>query len=163
VSAAADPIAAAKRLHLDGAKERAQNECARNAEALARCQGSGGAAVKYGDVVQLEHRTSQLFLALFKDPAPVNSSCRMVSLDHGSAACHFRVLPRFKVRSLGSPVYFDDDLVLQSVAFEPLVVGCSQRGKDLVWRADPDAAASLGVRLPAPLRHNNVYEVATRL
>jgi hypothetical protein len=87
----------------------------------------------------------------------------MVSLDPGSFACHFRVLPRFKVRSLGSPVYFADELVLQSVAFEPLVVGCSQRGKDLVWRADSDAAASLGVRLPTPLRHPNVYEVPARL
>ena len=65
---------------------------------------------RYGDIVQLEHRKSELFVALHKTPAPVNSSCKKVALKPGSFAAQFRIAPRFKSRSLGQLVYAEDEV-----------------------------------------------------
>jgi hypothetical protein len=59
---------------------------------------------------------SGLWLTMDKSPALINSICHRVSLDNGegSPAAYFQILPRFKVRSLGSPVYREDEVFLQS-------------------------------------------------
>ena len=93
-------------------RARAKNESAQNEEALGKLHRGLGLPIKYGDVVQLKHRKSRLFLGMHKIPAPVNSNHRKVSLKPGSYAAHFRILPRFKVRSMGSLVYANDEIVL---------------------------------------------------
>jgi hypothetical protein len=156
---------------LEKARARAQNERAHNDEALAKLHSLGvaGVSLKYGDVIQLEHHKSQLFLAMHKTPAPVNSNCRKVSLKAGSYAAHFRILPRFKVRSIGSLVYANDEIVLQSVKFDPMVLGASGQSKDMLPSARGSSSSSfaahhlgppdLGVRLPTALRHGACFEV----
>ena len=44
---------------------------------LSRCEGG---AIKYGDVIQLQHRASGLYVSLHKTPAHVNPNNRRVSL-----------------------------------------------------------------------------------
>jgi len=140
-----------------------KNESAQNEEALGKRHRGLGLPIKYGDVVQLEHRKSRLFLGMHKTPAPVNSNHRKVSLKPGSYAAHFRILPRFKVRSMGSLVYANDEIVLQSTKFEPMVLGGSGMPNDMLASPNASGAALLpaghGVRLPASLRHGPCFEV----
>jgi hypothetical protein len=83
----------------------------------------------------------------------------MANFGPGEFGAHLRILPRFKVRTIGSPVYSDDEVILQSVALEPLVLGCSFRPKDQLWGATAAEAARFGLRLPQCLRTGPCYEV----
>mmetsp|Transcript_2615 Transcript_2615/g.3205 ORF Transcript_2615/g.3205 Transcript_2615/m.3205 type:complete len:705 (+) Transcript_2615:139-2253(+) len=108
------------------AKRRESLEESQNAEHVEQLsRGEGAELIKFGDVIQLQHVSSQLFLATHKTPAPLNPNCRRVSLKHGSLACNFRILPRFKVRSIGSLVYAGDQIQLQSIKFDHLRLGAS--------------------------------------
>jgi hypothetical protein len=108
------------------AAKRNFSEAHQNAEHLEKLiRGEGTEPIKYGDVVQLQHVQSGLFVATHKTPAPMNPSCRKVSLKAGSFACQIRILPRFKVRSKGSLVYVDDQIQLQGIKFEFLKLGVS--------------------------------------
>ena len=118
-----------------------------------------GIGLKYGDIIQLEHPRSQTFLLMQKDPADVNPTCHKVSFGSGQAGAHLRILPRFKVRTLGTPVYSEDEFVLQSVALEPLILGCSPRPKDKFWGVTKADAARLELRLPSSLRTGPCFEV----
>jgi hypothetical protein len=81
------------------AESRRALEDAQNAEQLEHLsRGEGTEPIKYGDIVQLQHVKSGLFVATHKTPAPLNPSCRKVTLKAGSFACQFRILPRFKVK-----------------------------------------------------------------
>ena len=145
-------------LNLDLAKQRAANEAAQNAELLGKLQRcEGGAPVKYGDVVQLQHLSSGLFLGLHKTPAFVNPNARRVSLKRGATAGQFRIMPRFKVRSVGSVVYADDEVVLQSVKFETLFLGATGTAKNRHISAA--ASAPLSLRLPSALDVPERFEV----
>jgi hypothetical protein len=108
------------------ASRREELERIQNAEHIEQLKrGDGTELIKFGDVIQLQHVSSGLFLATHKTPAPLNPNCRRVSLKHGSMASNFRILPRFKVRSVGSLVYAGDQIQLQSVKFEHLRLGAS--------------------------------------
>jgi hypothetical protein len=86
-------------LNPDLAEKRRALEANQNAEHLERLsRGEGTEPIKYGDIVQLQHVKSGLFVATHKTPAPLNPSCRKVTLKAGSFACQFRILPRFKVK-----------------------------------------------------------------
>jgi hypothetical protein len=151
-----DPSMTKKSVNLEQVRMRVNNEKAQNDDILEKQYKGEGFPIKYGDVVQLEHHKSQLFLAMHKTPAPVNSNCRKVSLKSGSFAAHFRILPRFKVRSIGSLVYANDEIVLQSVKFDPMVLGASSSPKDML--PSPVVPPALGVRLPTSLRHGPCFE-----
>jgi len=97
---------------------------------------------------------------MHKDPATVNAACRKADFGPGQLGAHMRVLPRFKVRTMGTPVYSDDELVLQSVALEPLVLGCSARPSDQFWGASEAEAAQFGLRLPHSMRTGPRFEVS---
>ena len=88
-------------LNLELARKRGALEATQNAENLERLANRTPAyphdPVRYGDVVQLQHLSSGLFVGMHKTPAPVNPNCRRVSLKQGSLAAHFRITPRFKV------------------------------------------------------------------
>jgi len=118
-----------------------------------------GIGLKYGDIIQLEHPRSQTFLLMHKDPAEVNPTCHKVTFGAGQVKAHLRILPRFKVRSLGTQVYSEDEFVLQSVALEPLILGCSSRPKDKFWGVTDAEAERLKLRLPSCLRTGPCFEV----
>jgi hypothetical protein len=129
VHSAENPEQAKKDLGLDVAQKRMASEAAQNADLLDCIVHSEPEdlpeAIRYGDVVQLQHVNSGLFLAVHKTPAAQNPNCRKVSLKAGSLAVHFKLLPKFKVRSVGSPVYADEKIVLQSVKHDGLCIGAS--------------------------------------
>jgi hypothetical protein len=54
-------------------------------------------------------------------------------------------------------VYANDEIVLQSVKFAPMVLGASGNPKDML--PSPVARTELGVRLPASLRHGECFEM----
>lgn len=86
-------------------KERVLSEKRQNLELLTR-----RGLLKYGDVVQFQHIRSGLFVRMDKSPALLNSLCNHVGLGEGGPQAHFQVVPRFKVRSLGSLVYREDEV-----------------------------------------------------
>ena len=103
-----DPAQMEGDLNLDLAKKWAASEEEHNAELLEQLSTSLHVSVdedgtilhdqepiKFGDIVQFQHVSSGLFLAMHKTPAPLSSTCRRVSLKAGSFAAHFKVLPRF--------------------------------------------------------------------
>jgi len=124
-----DRDATRRQLNLPLATKRMASEAVQNAELLerlVRCSPDDPSEpIRYGDVVQLQHVNSGLFLAMHKTPAPLNPTCRKVSLKGGSLAAHFKILPKYKVRSIGSLVYSDDEIVFQSVKHEGLYLGAS--------------------------------------
>jgi hypothetical protein len=92
---------------------------------------------------------------------------KQVSLKPGSFSAHYRILPRFKVRSIGSLVYGNDDVVFQSVKFEPMVLRGSGAPKDKLLAPFVDGGGSSSSssssssfhRLPASLRSGPRFEV----
>jgi hypothetical protein len=79
------------------ARDRADIEKKQNLRLLEHLQqGRSNKIIKYGDVIQLEHVSSGLFVTAHESAAPVNPHCRRVSLEaEGSNAAHFRILPRW--------------------------------------------------------------------
>ena len=73
------------------------------------------ASVRYGATVQLQHVQSGLFLTVDHGAASFDPACRSVTLAHGSSAACFKFMPRFKAQSVGSSVYFGDNMIIESV------------------------------------------------
>ena len=152
-----------RRMKYDACVQRAENEASQNAELLHKAISptSGEDAqhfpIKYGDVIMLQHRRSGQFVSLHKTPAFVNANNRRVSLKRGATAGHFRIMPRFKVRSVGSTVYSNDEIVLQSVKFETLFLGASGTPRNMLMTAP--AAPELQLRVPSVLDALPKYEV----
>jgi hypothetical protein len=111
---------ARKELNLEFEEQRMAAESAENAKLLTRLVHSDSPQelIRYGDGVQRQHVNSGMFLAVHKTPAPLEPNCRKVSLKPGSLAAHLKILPKYKVRSLGSIVHADDQIVLQSVKYD---------------------------------------------
>jgi hypothetical protein len=59
-------------------------------------------ACKYGDVVQLLHRSSRKFASICERAAPYDAECRAVELAIGSSASQFRIMPKFKAQVIGN-------------------------------------------------------------
>jgi hypothetical protein len=118
----------------------------------------GGKFLKYGDIVQLEHLPSGLFVTAHEGAARVDPHCRHVSLEgDGSYAAHFRILPRYKMRTVGSPVIVDDGVILQSVPFDAITLGTAVLPgvtEHLAVRQETNSAP-----LPRYLLHGPTYEV----
>ena len=89
-----------------------------------------------------------LFVAVHKTPALLNPNCRKVSLKAGSLAAHLRIIPKFKVRSIGSPVYQEDQIVLQSVKHEVLHLGASPTGGIASSSGAADSSEPCAAALP---------------
>ena len=174
---------ARKELNLEFEEQRMAAESAENAKLLERLVQSDSPQepIRYGDVVQLQHVNSGMFLAVHKTPAPLDPNCRKVSLKPGSLAAHLKILPKYKVRSLGSIVHADDQIVLQSVKHESQYIGASVADggrSELTTDDDEDgnrntvkgtlsssakrevkAVPSLNLRVPALLRWEPSAEV----
>ena len=74
-----------------------------------------GSVLHYGDVVQLLHVHSNLFVKFLDKAAALDRDCNAVELGKGGEDCYFVLKPRFKTRSVGSPVYYDDELMIVSL------------------------------------------------
>lgn len=79
--------------------------------------GSRRRILRYGDTVQLQHVKSGKFLSMApKKVAKIRKDCLVVDLLHGgSESSWFQVLPRFKVRAEGAPIFAGDQIFLRSV------------------------------------------------
>jgi hypothetical protein len=100
---------------------------------------------------------SQKFVSMLKNPALLNTNNHTVSLvgsEEDGVSCYFRVVPRFKVRSLGSKVFADDEVVFESVKFEGFVLSAST--KHAYARAQPATNALV----PRALRNPRTLEVS---
>jgi hypothetical protein len=146
-------------LNLDFEEKRMATEAVQNAELLAKLSrnfpGESREAIRYGDVVQLQHVRSGLFMAVHKTPAPSDPNCRKVSLKAGSRAAHLKILPKYKVRSIGSLVYADDQIVLQSVKNEFLFVGASSGASESGPLSDAEDSQVESIETQTPQATNS--------
>ena len=93
---------------------RVEQEVKQNADTLRKDLAGAGEEVKFGEVYQFQHLVTGKFLDMRLAPAAVNTGAQRVTVDGGSEASYFRIMPRFKMRSLGFPVFADDEVVLES-------------------------------------------------
>ena len=86
-----------------------------NGDFIAQVEGGQHkATVRYGGVVQLQHVSSGLFVTAQHGAATFDPECRGITLAPGSSAACFRFMPRFKAQTVGSPVYFGDNMIIES-------------------------------------------------
>ena len=110
-----------------------------------------GLNVTYGQVVQLWHPHSRRFLQV----SPANNSLMepsnmKVELSATpSRECYFRIMPRYKVRSVGDLICVDDEIVLESEKSRGQFIHCSN---------DPLSAAMSKAAAPLQFLEGN-YEV----
>jgi hypothetical protein len=82
----------------------------------------------YGDTIQLEHVRSGRFVGMRKSHSLRNHNNQAVVLmdtvEEGPA-CYFKVMPRFKVRGIGSSMYAGDEIILESI-FDSVVLSASK-------------------------------------
>jgi hypothetical protein len=83
--------------------------------------GKIGQIVSYGQQIQLQHVHSGLFLS--NAPGKLGHmekhNRRLELAKDPSEGAWFKFRPRFKIRSLGSPVYMNDQVTVQNVKSEP--------------------------------------------
>ncbi len=141
-------------LSSDALMDRVRLEREMNVEELRKVETLGlTTPIKYGDIVQLQHLGTGMFVSMKKKPALLNSNNRKVVLNNGSLASHFRVLPRFKVRSEGTPVYAGDEIFLESVKHRAMLLCASPSFKH------PRCALLQGEAPPRLLRHPEKIEL----
>ena len=97
------------------AEERVESEKRQNRETMEKIRTGKGEYLKYGDIVQFQHLRSERYITMDHSPALINPICHNVTLGEGSPAAYFQIVPRFKVRALGSTVYRDDEVFVSSV------------------------------------------------
>ncbi|GMI00699.1 hypothetical protein TrST_g8820 [Triparma strigata] len=100
---------------------RLKQEHEQNKKLLVKCDkppGDGSEELRYGQIIQLRHISTGKFLSGNSITAQVEKSCLRLSLSDGDDNCHFKLMPRFKVRHEGSSAYFTDLLILESVALD---------------------------------------------
>ncbi|XP_019861438.1 PREDICTED: uncharacterized protein LOC100634093 isoform X2 [Amphimedon queenslandica] len=75
-----------------------------------------GNKVVYGDLIQLQHVASKMFVRVCSEASKTESNNLLVSLSaENFEECIFKILPRYKVRSEGDEVRFNDQLKIESV------------------------------------------------
>ena len=101
----------------------------------------------YGNVVQLQHVSSGLFLACGQEAALKDINCRSIKITAGSSACYFRIKPKLAYRREGTVVYYDDEILLESVNVKGHFVHSSPIAYD-------EVIVELNTRLPTVLNRN---------
>jgi len=71
--------------------------------------------LRYGQLVQLYHLKSGLFVSCHHTAALKDAACRKVSLREGSISAQFELLPCFKAQTEGSVVFYTHSIKLGSV------------------------------------------------
>jgi hypothetical protein len=77
---------------------------------------SKGTQLLYGQIIQLKHVATGMFLASRSSVAKVDKNCLALYLEKGASNAYFRISPRYKVRAEGGQILFNDEIVLGSVA-----------------------------------------------
>lgn len=86
---------------------RAEHENATNQETLERVRGGlMQDAVKYGEVIQLMHVSSGLFLGGHRTAALSDPDCQRVNLGTGSYATQFTLVPRLGHHNVSLPLNY---------------------------------------------------------
>ncbi|OQS02173.1 Inositol 1,4,5trisphosphate receptor type 2 [Thraustotheca clavata] len=102
--------------------------------------GTDGQLVVYGQTIQLQHVISGKFLtAKAKTLADVDKSSMKITLqEHGSTKCYFTFLPRYKTRSVGSTVVYQDSVCLVQAKYTNHFVhlSASTYPQDTLWRKE---------------------------
>jgi hypothetical protein len=112
-------------------EERALNEERVNEQTLFEVEsGARRLPVRYGSAIQLRHVKSGLFVCSKKAAAKKDSTCREVSLDQGSTAAQFKLMPRFKAQTEGSMVFHSHSVHFESEAFPGLHLHTSVTSSD---------------------------------
>ncbi|GMI08106.1 hypothetical protein TrVE_jg11753 [Triparma verrucosa] len=70
--------------------------------------------VLYGHIVQLKHLSTGKYLQGDTYTADKERDCLKLTLSEGDENCHFRIMPRFRVRREGSIAYYGDMMHLRS-------------------------------------------------
>ena len=138
--------------------DRAKKEEEDNAELLASTLAGEGGVIKYGDIVQLLQMETELYVKLHKKTALMDKDCRLITLRHGSPGCHFKLMPLYKTRAIGSPVFYDDEVVFESVLHEGLKLGVSH-GKEAMYPSAWKWNGNAKLNLPQILRCEDMTEV----
>jgi len=81
---------------------------------MKKCEDGDDKELLYGNVVQLKHVQTGMYLKGDTFTASLEKDCLKLSLSGGDEYCHFRVMPRFKVRHEGSAAYYGDMIQLVS-------------------------------------------------
>ena len=93
--------------------DQAEKEVERNEEDIKKTK---GAALLYGQIIQLKHAATGHFLASKNSSAKTDKNCLALYLHEGASNAYFRISPRYKVRTEGGQILFNDEIVLGSVA-----------------------------------------------
>jgi len=138
-------------------KERLIHEQEQNDLLMQKVRGRGHhMPVVYGDIIQLEHIRSGRFIGLRKSHSVTNSNNQsavlMTSAEEGPS-CYFKVMPRFKVRGIGSNMFVGDEVIFESVVFDSVVLSASP---DYCY---PQAEPMPDLRVPLILQSPKRYEV----
>ena len=98
----------------------------KNDAVLARLDVEPQPEVLYGAKVQLQHVYSGKFISGQRATAEIQKENLLLTLeDRGSTNSLFTVRPRYAYRSEGDFVYFEDEIVIESVELAPHVIGSS--------------------------------------
>lgn len=120
--------------------DQAEKEAERNEEDLKKSRGS---MLLYGQIIQLQHVETGLFLAARSSVAKLDKNCLALYLDEGASSCYFRVSPRYKVRTEGGQILIADEILLCSISSPgfyvhdtPLAGPPLAKGGYLYWEAN---------------------------
>lgn len=96
-------------------EHRIRQEYAQNEIAVKKFQaGKHKTNVLYGQIIQLKHLGTGKWLQGNTYTADKEHDCLRLGLSEGDENCHFRIMPRFRIRREGSMAYFGDMLHLHS-------------------------------------------------
>lgn len=85
-----------------------------------------GSKVEYGQLIQLQHVYTDKFLSVSDtDTAYLGVQLAAQLQTHSDASTVFKILPRYKVRSVGQPVITGDDILLQSLSSSGQYLDCT--------------------------------------
>ncbi|XP_019849951.1 PREDICTED: inositol 1,4,5-trisphosphate receptor-like [Amphimedon queenslandica] len=85
-----------------------------------------GSPVLYGDSIQLQHVASKKFVKVCSEASKTQSNNLLVSLsEENFEECIFKILPRYKVRSEGDEVRYNDQLKIENIKNQGQYLHCS--------------------------------------
>ena len=130
VCASSDPLIGS--LYIEREKEKKNN--------MQEFEMAKGREVRYGNVVQLQHHTSEKYLSVSRQTAEHIRDGRRVEVNRNAGeSAWFRIMPRLKVHSEGERVHVGDPIVFEHVVtgFNLTVSHAARR--DSTTAADPAA------------------------
>mmetsp|Transcript_17820 Transcript_17820/g.26308 ORF Transcript_17820/g.26308 Transcript_17820/m.26308 type:complete len:3025 (+) Transcript_17820:90-9164(+) len=88
--------------------------------------------ILYGNVVQLQHVLSGMFLSCMRTPSVHDPDCFRICVAEGSAAAYLKVSPMYKIRTDGGHVILEDDVIFSSLSILQHFLSRSRRCRPLM-------------------------------